>query len=76
MNLAAEAQSIPEDRTRTGADMSLPHSVADILDHHLTFQLECNDRMYLNIYVSMLQCESGVATCFRSHLSHPSPLLL
>jgi len=29
--------------------MSIPHSVADILDHHVTFQLECIDRMYLNV---------------------------
>jgi hypothetical protein len=40
--------------------MSVTQSVADILDHHVTFQLECIDRMYLNVYVPMLQCESGV----------------
>ncbi len=47
--------------------MSIPQSVADILDHHVTFQLECIDRMYLNAYVPMLQCESGVASFFRIH---------
>jgi hypothetical protein len=47
--------------------MSIPQSVADILDHHVTFQLECIDRMYLNVYVPMLQCESGVASFFRIH---------
>jgi len=46
--------------------MSLPQSVADILNHHVTFRLECIDRMYLNVYVPMLQCESGVARFFRS----------
>jgi hypothetical protein len=51
--------------------MSLPQSVADILDHHVTFQLECIDRMYLNVYVPMLQCESGVAKFFRRHRGHP-----
>jgi len=51
--------------------MSLPQSVADILDRHVTFQLECIDRMYLNVYVPMLQCESGVARFFRSHRGHP-----
>ena len=51
--------------------MSLPQSVADILDRHVTFQLECIDRMYLNVYVPMLQCESGVAKFFRSHRGHP-----
>ena len=33
----------------------------------MTFQLECIDRMYLNVYVPMLQCESGAAKFFRSH---------
>jgi hypothetical protein len=47
--------------------MSLPQSVADILDHHVTFQLECIDRMYLNVYVPMLQSEGGVVKFFRQH---------
>jgi hypothetical protein len=50
--------------------MSITQSVADILDHHVTFQLECIDRMYLNVYVPMLQCESGVAKFFRCHRGH------
>lgn len=51
--------------------MSIPQTVASILDHHVTFQLECIDRMYLNVYVPSLQCESGVAKFFRSHRGHP-----
>jgi hypothetical protein len=51
--------------------MSLPQSVAEILDHHVTFELECIDRMYLNVYVPALQCESGVVKFFRSHRGHP-----
>ena len=51
--------------------MSIPQSVADILDHHVTFELECIDRMYLNVYVPMLQCEGGVASFFRNHRGHP-----
>src|SRR6516225_6140292 len=50
--------------------MSIPQSVSEILDHHVTFQLECIDRMYLNVYVPMLQCESGVAKFFRFHRGH------
>ena len=58
--------------------MSLPQSVADILNHHVTFRLECIDRRYLNVCVPMLQCESGVARFFRSHRGHPfaSPALM
>jgi len=33
--------------------------VAEILNHHITFELECIDRMYLNVYVPALQCEGG-----------------
>jgi hypothetical protein len=50
--------------------MSISHSVADILVHHVTFELECIDRMYLNVYVPRLQCESGVANFFRIHRGH------
>ena len=31
--------------------MSVSHNVAQILQDHVTFELECIDRMYLNVYV-------------------------
>ena len=40
--------------------MSVPRNVAKIIQDHVTFELECIDRMYLNVYVPALQCESGV----------------
>jgi hypothetical protein len=70
MSWPPKRQSIPKDRSRAGADMSIPQSVADVLDHHVTFELEYIDRMYLNVYVPMLQCESGVAKFFRFHRGH------
>lgn len=51
--------------------MSVPQSVAEILNQHVRFELECIDRMYLNVYVPPLQCESGVVRFFRSHRGHP-----
>jgi hypothetical protein len=51
--------------------MSVSHNVAEILRDHVTFELECIDRMYLNVYVPALQCESGVAGFFRRHRGHP-----
>lgn len=36
-------------------------SVAEILDHHVTFELEAIDRMYLNAYVPSLQTGAAVA---------------
>jgi hypothetical protein len=41
--------------------MSLHHSLGDLLDQHITLELECIDRMYLNVYVAKLQTESQVA---------------
>jgi hypothetical protein len=51
--------------------MNLPHSVAEILKNHVTFQLESIDRMYLNVYVPALQNEGGVVRFFRSHRGQP-----
>ena len=47
--------------------MSLPQSVAEVLQKHVTLELECIDRMYLNVYVPALQHEGGVAAFFRFH---------
>jgi hypothetical protein len=35
--------------------MTLPRTVADVLSEHVAFELECIDRMYLNVYVPQLQ---------------------
>ena len=52
---------------RTRPSMSVPRNVAKIIQDHITFELECIDRMYLNVYVPALQCESGVVGFFRRH---------
>ena len=51
--------------------MTLPRSVAEIVREHVTLELESIDRMYLNVYVPALQCESGVAVFFKFHRGHP-----
>src|SRR4051794_24273585 len=51
--------------------MSVPQSGGEILNQHVTFELECIDRMYLNVYVPALQCEPGTVKFFRSHRGHP-----
>jgi hypothetical protein len=50
--------------------MTLPRSVAEVLDEHTTLELECIDRMYCNLYVPILQAEQGVAWFFRHHRGH------
>lgn len=51
--------------------MNLSHSVAEILQNHVTFQLESIDRMYLNLYVPSLQYEGGVVRFFHGHRGQP-----
>jgi hypothetical protein len=41
--------------------MKVPQSVGAILRGHVTLELACIDRMYLNLYVPKLQYEGGVA---------------
>jgi hypothetical protein len=47
--------------------MSLPRSVADVLNDHVTLEVEGIDRMYLNVYQPRLQTKRGVAAFFRFH---------
>ena len=51
--------------------MNLPHSVAQILQNHVTLQLESIARMYLNLYVPSLQYEGGVVKFFHGHRGQP-----
>ena len=50
--------------------MSIPRTVAEVLNNHVTFQLEGIDRMYLNLHVPGLQTEQGVAGFWRFHRGH------
>jgi hypothetical protein len=53
-------------------------SVAEILDHHVTFELEAIDRMYLNAYVPSLQTGAGFAYFVKTQLGArvPSTMLV
>jgi hypothetical protein len=50
--------------------MKVPQSAADVLKNHVVFELECIDRMYLNLCVPRLQREQQVAAFFRFHRGH------
>jgi hypothetical protein len=47
--------------------MNLPRSVADVLDDHVGLEVECVDRMYLNLYVPKLMYPLGVVGFFKGH---------
>ena len=49
-------------------------SVAEILDHHVTFELEAIDRMYLNGYVPSLQSGGGVVYFMKTAPRRPRPV--
>lgn len=47
--------------------MKISQTVAQILDSHVTLEVECIDRMYLNLYVPGLQHVNGAVGFFRNH---------
>jgi hypothetical protein len=51
--------------------MTLPRSVADVLADHVLFEIECIDRMYLNVYVPGLQYPAGLVAYVHHQLDLP-----
>src|SRR5260370_31008534 len=51
--------------------MSVPQTVAEVLSKHVTLEVEGIDRMYLNVYVPVLQAVEGVLKFIRIHRGHP-----
>src|SRR5467141_3225061 len=48
-------------------------TVNDVLDGHVVLDLECLDRIYLNVYVPNLQVGGQVVTFLTRHLGNPIP---
>ena len=55
----------------TGAEMTVARSVGDVLDDHVTLEVECVERMYLNLYVPKLVYPAGVVGFFKYHRGMP-----
>ena len=53
--------------------MNVARSVAEVLSRHTMLTLECIDRMYLNVYVPLLQTGAGAAHFFREIRGRPVP---
>jgi hypothetical protein len=51
--------------------MSIPRSVADVIQKHVVLEVEGIDRMYLNVYQPKLQTEKAAACFFRFHRKQP-----
>jgi hypothetical protein len=50
----------PEGQGRPEPVMSVSHSAAAVIKQHVTLELECMDRLYLNVYQPQLQLERHV----------------
>jgi hypothetical protein len=51
--------------------MTLPRTVSDVLTEHTVFEIECIDRMYLNVYVPQLQYPAGLVGYVQRQLGLP-----
>ena len=51
--------------------MTLPRTVSDVLADHVQFEVECIDRMYLNVFVPELQRTGQVAGYLMRHRGFP-----
>jgi hypothetical protein len=51
--------------------MTLPRTVAEVLSDHVAFEVECIDRMYVNVYVPQLQYATGLVSYIHRHLGKP-----
>ena len=48
-------------------------NINDVLDGHVALELECVDRLYLNVYVPNLQVGGQVDAVPDGHLGNPIP---
>lgn len=53
--------------------MSVARTAAEAMAEHTVLELECIDRMYLNVYVPVLQTGAGAAHFFRHIRGNPVP---
>ena len=51
--------------------MTIARSVGDVLAEHVVFEIECIDRMYLNVYVPHLQFTVGLVGYVHRQLGLP-----
>lgn len=51
--------------------MTLPRTAGEVLADHVSFEIECIDRMYLNVYVPQLQYATGLVSYIHRQLGKP-----
>lgn len=58
------------DEGRPESTMTIARNAREALENHVRLAVESIDRMYLNLYIPMLQTTGGVACFFRDHRGH------
>lgn len=48
----------------------MTHTLSELQEENVSYELECIDRMYLNLYVPQLTSAPGVASYFRNYKGH------
>jgi hypothetical protein len=48
-------------------------NIADIIRHHVSLEVRCIDRLYVNGYMPKLQTSGGLCYFLHDHLGHPIP---
>ena len=51
--------------------MSITHSLTELLQKHITLEIESIDRMYLNVYISKLQHAGGASWFLKQERQYP-----
>jgi hypothetical protein len=51
--------------------MNVPRSVADVLNDHVLFEVDCIDRMYCNVYIPGLQYAAGLVWYVHQQMGLP-----
>ena len=62
--------------SRPELNMTLPRTVADVLTDHVVLEVECIDRLYLNVYQPRLQYPAGAAAFLVGHRLSPGLRIL
>jgi hypothetical protein len=56
-----------------GQEVSMTPNIADIIRHHVSLEVRCIDRLYVNGYLPKLQTSGGLCYFLRDHRGYPIP---
>src|SRR5437667_9559808 len=56
-----------------GKEVSMTPNIADIIRHHVSLEVRCIDRLYVNGYMPKLQTSAGLCYFLCGHRGYPIP---